>query len=217
MSDSEREAYYEALYGADGGVVSVDETVSVDEAVSVEQTDGDAGFAGFEPGGCEGEAFGEDPLQRFAEEFGDELDAIYERVEADPRIVEARREVSDCVAEKGFDYPEREDELFERYDEELAAIVAQGTHPGDELNADDVAELSDEELQNVFNQGRTFPDEALARLGELQEEEIATAIAVEECGGGFDASRDLFAEVSAEYEQQFIDDNADRLAPYTAD
>ena len=58
----------------------------------------------------------------------------------------------------------------------------------------------------------TIPDEAKAKLAEIQAEEIALAKAVSDCGGNGEDQGKLYAEVSAEYEQEFIDTHADRLA-----
>ncbi len=207
MSESEREAYYEALYGGEDSFPTFDDSLS-DEEIEAQLEDFD-----FQPSGCEGEAYSEDDSNRFYQDFSDELEEMWERMEADPRIAEAEQKVADCVGEKGFDYTNMED-LYERWEPEMSAIEEDIGYPGGDLTEEDFAQMSEEELDAIFNQPRTIPDDVKARLGELQQEEIAMAVAVDECGGGFENQADLFNEVRVEYEQQFVDDNADRLADY---
>ena len=56
--------------------------------------------------------------------------------------------------------------------------------------------------------------EGLVRLGELQQEELALARAVVECGGGPDATRDAIGPVFAEYERQFLVEYGAELKQY---
>lgn len=206
LSPEEQAAYQEALYG-DMSAFEVDPTLSEEEqAKAMEDVQ-------FEPGGCEGEAMNgsEDLSQKVYEEFGDEMDAMYERMQSDPRIVEAERKVKDCVADKGLEYPGQE-EVYTMFEDRLTEIDAQVTYPGAELTEEDVAKMSEEELQALGSQPPTIPDEAKAKLAEVQAEEIALAKAVNECGGGAEDQSKLYAEVSAEYEQEFVDAHADRLA-----
>lgn len=207
MSESESEAYYEALYGGEDSFPSFDESLS-EEEIEAQLEDFD-----FEPSGCQGEAYAEDSTNRFYQDFSDELDDMWERMQADPRIAEAEREIADCVAEKGFEYSNMED-LYERWEPELSSIDEDIGYPGGDLTEEDFAQMSESELDAIFNQPRIIPDDVKTRIGELQEEEISLAVAVDECGGGFAEQGDLFNEVRVEYEQQFVDDNADRLAEY---
>ena len=206
MSESEREAYYEALWGEES-------FVEFDESLSEEEMEEQMEDFDYEPTGCEGEAYAEQDSNKFFEEFSDELDEMWERMEADPRIAEAEQKIADCVAEKGFEYTSMED-LYERWEPELSAIDEQIGYPGGDLTEEDFAQMSEEELDAIFNQPRTIPDDVKARIGELQQEEISLAVAVDECGGSFEDQSELFNEVRFEYEQQFVDDNADRLAEF---
>lgn len=211
MSFSEQDAYYAALYG-DQDFPEFDDTLSDEEMnAQIEELD-------FQPSGCEAEAYNndEDSSFRFYEEFGQELDSVYERAQNDPRIVEAEQETSDCVADKGYTYTSEED-LYQQFDEQMAAIESTTSFPGDELTDEDFSTMSPEELDEIFNQPRVLSEEALATLGEIQAEEVAMAVAVNECGGGFANQGTLFQEIMAEYEQEFLDQNADRLADFKAE
>lgn len=211
MSFSEQDAYYAALYGNDD-FPEFDETMS-DEEIDAELEDFD-----FRPSGCEGQAYNESdhPSFKFYEEFGDELEGMYERAQNDPRVVEAEQEIASCVADKGYEYT-NEQEVYQRFDTELTSIENTLTFPGDELTEEDFSTMSEEELNAIFNQPRELSDEALETLAEIQAEEVSLAVAVNECGGGFANQGNLVQEVMAELEQEFLDQNADRVAEFKAE
>ena len=209
LTTEEQDAYYAALYGDPDDFPAFDETLS-DEELEAQFEDFE-----YEPQGCEGEAWTEsgDPYQGFYTEFGDELDEMYQRIESDPRIVEAEAEVADCVADKGFTYDGMEN-LYMQFEEELSTIDEAVGYPGEDLSDDDFASMSEEEIEAIFNQPRELSDEARSQLADIQARELELAAAVNECGGGFAAQENLYAEIVAEYEQEFLDDNADRLAEF---
>jgi hypothetical protein len=194
MTAAEQEAYTTALYGP--------------------PTDD----PGAPPGGCEGEAstaLGE-AAHRFHEEFGDELDAIYQQAAADPRLSQVPDSVIDCVAAKGLEYTSDE-AVSERFNRELVAVEASMSHPAAELTDEDFATMSSEELDAVLGQPRALSDEGRALLATLQAEEVELALAVNECGGGAEARNERFRQIVLEYEQQFLDDHGDRLAELETD
>jgi len=106
------------------------------------------------------------------------------------------------------------EDLYEQFEDDLSQIDSEVGFPGEDLTEEEFEQLTDAERDALFNEGRTLTDDHKARLTELQEEEIDLAQVVSECGGGFDAQQDLFQEVVVEYEQQFLEDNADRLEGY---
>jgi hypothetical protein len=213
MDPGTQQAYYEALYGAEDDFPAYDETMSDEELAELDED-----FM-WEPSGCQGEAFAEDTNNAFFQQFSDELDEMYEAALEDTRILDAEKEVSDCVAEKGFEYGGGFDEdVYLIWEDDLNAIEEMiGGFPGDDLTEEDFASMSEDELDALFNQPREFTDEARSRLAEIQAEEIELAVTVHDCGGGFNDQIELFQEVVADYEQRFIDDNADRLAEFKAD
>ncbi|MCP3989627.1 MAG: hypothetical protein GY724_11170 [Actinomycetia bacterium] len=206
MSEAEQEAYYEALYG-DQDAFTFDETLS-EEEIEEQMED----FT-FEPGGCEGEGYTGDNMNRFYMDFSEDLDAMYERMQADPRIVEAEKEISDCVSDRGLEFSDMEG-LYEQFESELSAIDQELGYPGEDLTEEDFSKLDESELEAIFSAPRELTPEMKGRLADLQEEEITLAVVVFDCGGGFAQQGDLFNEIRVEYEQEFLEDNADRLADY---
>ncbi len=212
MSESEMEAYYEALYGSDDAFPQFDETLSQEEI--------DAQLEDFtwEPQGCEGEAYAsEDSPERFYIEFSDEIDDMFERMQSDPRIAEAEAKVASCVGDKGFTYTTMED-VYQTFETRLQDISAmEGVFDFPDVSEEEMEAMTDAEFDELFNQGPPpLSDQDRAILAEIQADEIAMAIAVDECGGGWEAQNDLFEEIRVEYEQEFIDANADRLSEFKA-
>jgi hypothetical protein len=79
MSEAERAAYEQALYGTPG--------------------------PNGEPGGCEGEAMlATDRAARLIEELDDELDDLEARIGADARLVDAEQAWVDCMADAGYPF-----------------------------------------------------------------------------------------------------------------
>lgn len=68
--------------------------------------------------------------------------------------------------------------------------------------------MSDEEREALFNQRPEFDEELLA---EVQEYELALAAADISCPGTSFRPSDTYFEVLGEYEQAFIDENADQI------
>jgi hypothetical protein len=219
MSEGERLAWDEALYGsqeeqAEGMVTEVDPETG-DEMQIVN------GFGT----GCDGEArtavYG-DPAasQALWEDLQPAMDAMYEQVQADPRIVEADEAWAACMADAGYEYESRQvmhETIWEEFQPRLDEIV--GPNGGyvdpfegwteDEINAF-FEEKTQEEIDAFFesadNQRRTDIDqEALAAL---QQEEIDMAVADFECAEGYN---ELFQEVMTDYESDFIADHRDTL------
>jgi hypothetical protein len=210
LGPSEQEAYWAALYGGPDAFPAFDESMS-EEEIEAQMED----FQ-FEPQGCEGEAYSsEDTSFGFYQEFQDELQEMSDRMEADPRVVERNSEIRSCVTDKGLEY-ESMDKVYQHYYEEmekLSSSIDQGDYP--DLSEEEVAQMSEAELQELFAPPE-LSDEAKATLGELQAEEIELAMAVNECGGGFEAEYELLADIRAEYEQEFLETYAEELEQYRA-
>jgi hypothetical protein len=207
LSESEQDAYQVALYGDLGQQGVVDQTMDDEEAEAQREE------IALEPAGCQGEAFADSASFDFYRDFGDELEELYQRVESDPRIIEAMQDVSECVAGQGLEFTSMDD-VRARFDEHLEAIDAAVVHPGQDLTEDEYNSMTDEELQEVFGQPRVIPEEQLAELADLQASEIELAVAVDECGGGFDDQDALYDEIAAEYEQEFLTEHQEELAGY---
>jgi hypothetical protein len=186
MSVPERQAYYQALYGE---MVTVDENGDLAKraltpgAAPAPDTESCSARAGSEVYGDteapandgQTDAFG--PLQQ-------ELSALYERVENDQRVVDARTAWSDCMADAG--------------------------HPGFADIYDPSVEVSDRATA-LMGDSMDLAAADPAALEELRAHEIAVATADLACRADYDATRQ---DVQAELEQSFIDDNRAELEQY---
>lgn len=212
LSEAETEAYNEALYGTDTGP-------EIDESMSEEEID--EAFreweANNEPTGCmniaQEEMFGG---QDFFLEFGNELEGMWERVESDPRIVEANAQIAECVADKGLSFTSLQDaneDIWERVEpmqEELFGAMEEITISDEEAEA-----MSPEELEAMYAPDE-LSDDAKAQLAEIQAEEIELAVAVQDCGGGYSQQQELYQEILFDIETRFVEENEDRLEEFKA-
>ncbi len=215
MSESEMTAYYEALYGSEEENAA-QQTTEIDPETGEEMIFQE-GFGA----GCYGESYeaeygGQDDLYT---ELGPELDAMYERIQADPRILALDVEWSECMAGKGYEYESQQtmyEAVYEDFQARLDAIV--GPNGGyvdpfegwteDEINAF-FEEKSQEEIDAFFEESQNqAPEYDQAALEALQQEEIELAVAAAECQGDWE---EVYMEVSAEYESEFIAANQAKL------
>lgn len=209
LSDSEREAYYEVLYGE-----------------SLELEDGGPGDG---PGvvddlfgsGCTGQAF-EEVYGAWAQVFTElapKFEELQQRVQADPRFKEANEQWASCMAGRGFPYESRE-AMSEQVNEEFSRRLEEITggprdfDPFSEMSEEEIeefmAERSEDEIADFFDLAQ---QEALASIDQdaleaLQQEEIDIAVASFECGSETDVSID---EIFRDYEGDFVRENRDVL------
>lgn len=198
LPESGRAAFYEALHG---------------EQPEYDPTSEDGGEEAmvWEPSGCEGEAyeatgngFGAGLTDEDQQDFQELMTDLYERVEADPRIASANEEWAACMGEAGYAFSKQED-VWEAMDERMQPLFESQNPFGDRTD-EEIAALSEEEMQELFDAPPAFDPVLLA---EAQEFEIAVAVA------DFDCQRPLMAarlEVQVELEQQVVDANGDLLA-----
>lgn len=182
MDEAEREAYQEALHG--------------------EQPD-EEGSGEWEPGGCQQEAqeaAGGTATQLQAE-LGDELQQMYERVQADPRITEAEEGWAACMRDAGWEFSERF-EVHQHLSEQMNEL-RQGAY-------DDMPDFDPSEEPSEEPPEPPEPDpDALAELQaeELELAEIDWECTVEHLGEDYRVMQD----VQAEYERDFIEEHRDVL------
>ena len=170
------------------------------------------------PSGCQEKAY-ENPgsgdqaqYQEFDEEFGDVMNDMYERIEASPEVVAYRSEVQACVEAKGFEYLSANDgSQYEYFQEKMDDV---GVSFVDPLEGVDTEGWTDEQFQQAYENAETstLPADMLAALGQLQAEEIETAVVHFECGATWQSESKIYDEVRIELEKQFLEDNADALA-----
>lgn len=212
MSDSERDAYYEALYGPpDQGEPQIDPETG-EEYYEWE------GFGE----GCYGQAqeqiYG--AQQEMWEELGPLMEDMWERIQADPRVAAANEDWSACMADRGFEYESPEfmyETIFEDLQRRFDEIVGPNggfADPFEGWSEDEIEaffeEKSEEEIEQFFREAeqearQDVDQEAVAAL---QQEERDLALANFECEAGM---RDVMEEVQAEYEANFIRENRDAL------
>jgi len=204
LSEGERDAYYEALQGTfpEFGPEGPDEDFV------------------FEPQGCQSEAFRngterDSNVQRFNQAFGDDVSALYERVEADSRMVAFQTEVSACVAEAGMEWTNRSD-VYNRFQPRLDELRPDASSQQAIFEAAglDPETMSERELDDFVADMKRLTPEKLSILAELQAEEIALAKRVDACGGGQLQEQVIRNQIQVEYEQKFLDQNADALAEF---
>lgn len=206
LSKAEQNAFYEALYGKEP---DIPEGASQDESEEL--------FQDFVPTGCQAEAYGDDgffggPSQGFYEEFGQALEDLNERVEADSRVTAHREEVSACLAKDGLEFTTMEN-LHQDFKQQMGSI---GGVPGDPFEGTglDPEQMTDEEIDQFFQNLRSLSPEDKTKLAEIQADEIELAKAVIGCGGGPLNDQVVLGDIRVEYEQEFLDANADRLGEF---
>ena len=209
MSDSERDAYYEALWG------------DQEEFEPTYDEEGNEVYENFGFGsGCDGQAYekiygGQDDLYM---EFGPELEELYSKTESDPRIVELQAEWASCMGDAGYAFDDQEDMynwLFEDFQMRVDEVLGQ-------VYFDPFVGWTDEEINNFFETKTEEEIEAFFQEGEQQDraevdEEALAVLNAEEIEialVNFDCSQDfqeIWQEVSEEYEAEFVRQNRTRL------
>jgi hypothetical protein len=219
MSESESQAWYEALYGteeeqAEDMVTEVDPETGEEYQVSY-------GFGA----GCSGEAYeAEHGDQQAGEELwmelNPEMEAMYERVQADPRIVELDAEWSACMAEAGYEYEsmsQMQETIYEDLQARFDAIVGPNggyADPFEGWTQEEIdaffEEKTQEEIDAYFAEAEesSRADVDMEALAALQQEEIDMAVADFECRGDY---YEVYQEVSEDYEAEFVEQNREIL------
>ena len=209
LSESEREAYHEVLYGED----PFGDTGGSGEVEAIGDLWGS---------GCNGKAY-EDvygAMTAVFTELGPQLEELNQRVEADPRFREAEQKWAACMADRGFPYDSQEamfeqvNEEFSRRLEEIVGMENAFFDPFSGMSEEEIQQLgeerSEEEIADFFDQAR---QEAMAGIDQdaleaLQQEERDIAVASFECG---EELNDTVMEVFREYEGDFVKENRDVL------
>lgn len=219
MSETEREAWYAALYGTEEEQMEGSHT-EVDPDTGEEYTVMEGNGAG-----CQGEAYDaeygdQNQSQELWEELSPAMEAMYEQVQADPRIIELDQEWSACMANAGFEYEsstKMQETVYQDFQTRFDEIV--GPNGG---YADPFAGWTQEEIDAFFEEKtqeeidaffaeseQTARDDVdMEALSALQQEEIDLAVADFECRGDY---YEVYQEVSQEYEADFIAANREIL------
>lgn len=215
MDELERDEYYRLLWGGEPPIISETPQEEID-AMTPEEMDAfyNEAYMNWEPDSCFNDAYAnaynEGSYEAFYEEFSEDLDAVYMNIESDPRILAAQAEWSGCMADKGHSYDSQEDMYAYFYGDEFGegefskAVNELIVYP----EWDEEREYTEEEMDDP-----TFwmPEFDLEELQPYIDEEIAVATANYECS---EDMFDLWEEVYNDLQQEFLDENMDRLLAY---
>lgn len=207
LSEAALEEYNRALFGdavevsGNGGAVSI--APGEDGAPTDLQDQGCHGKASAEVYGDEGLMGGFD-MSEFEGLFED-LEALRQRVESDPRMVEATEAWAACMAEAGYSEFDTTGQPEETVMDRMSELY------GWEDEAPTDAPDSEDE-PSVSVGGDTEADIDEAALAELQEYEIAVATA------DYDCEQQEYAEVQKDvawgFEEEFVDQHEAELERY---
>lgn len=199
LTDEEREAYTEALWGrppAEGAANS-----------EAEEADSDI------PEGCWRESLNKDPLLVVVSELGDELQDQLERMIADPEYKALDKKLSKCISKSGRsveNYLDYRKELLGRVRAIQSDVYRPGTTPEEEtdIGEPEATEVAEDALPVEIDEPTSEPElteNQKAELGEIQTEEVEIAVATFDCLE--DGLRVEHRELEDRYLQEFVDDN----------
>lgn len=188
--------------------LSEGELAAYQVALDGEELDDSQDFSGFpEFGGCRGDAFEEmfSFITVFTE-FESEFSELEELSESDPRVLEANKDWSSCMADKGYqavDFEDIEKQFRGRFD----AIVNQpDAYVEDDFEAPEGDDGDDGEI--VFFGRPELKPEFQSQVDALGVEEVEAATAAWDCGEDL---RETQRIVDVELERRFIDENGARI------
>ena len=226
LSDSERTAYYEALYGFDpqfeeSGFASSDVagTVPNEDEPSLERE---------ETLGCRDEANEEVYAFEATTTLLQQLDieSLQAQVEADPRGAEIFMDWSDCMAQNGYNYETPEalyETVFQEFSDRLTEIVgSQGgfVDPFEGMSEEEVSEFfnskSEAEIEDFFAQQEQQAQQNVDQeaLTALQDEERGLAVSNAECS---ESMNEQLQDIYLEYEAIFVAENRAALEAFRAE
>lgn len=225
LGQNEQQAYYEALYGGDDQYPTPvweeegrEPTQEEMEAFDQEWQDN------YVPSGCEPVASEEiynngegeqAQYEEFDAEFGEVLREMEQRMDSHPDVIAFRDDIRVCVEERGLEFLTEEDAYF-HFEQELNTAGLGWESEGDPFEGIDTSEFTDEDFERIWmeSQSQLLSPEKLEALAEVQTNEIGTAVALQECGGGWENEQAALQSVRIELEEEFLATNADRLAEF---
>ncbi|HQF94899.1 MAG TPA: hypothetical protein PLS46_12105 [Microthrixaceae bacterium] len=209
MSDSERAAYEQALYGA-----SISSDMGDDGSGDGSEVDVPDG----PPEGCQSKAYGSDAEPSEAAQKMDELyNDLSKRITADRRTKAATKEYRSCMADAGYPSVKTVDDVYEvmnKKAEELYAALSGDIGNSDVSASDDGSDEGGDDTSSAVTtvsgsgDGSTSTGIDPDKLAAVQKYERKLAVAELPCRAEYQAA---YEKVSAEYEQEFIDDNKSTL------
>lgn len=212
LSESDRTAYQAALNGPS------DLYTWDDDLTDQENRDAMEAARVRDPAaiGCEPQAWSEmitpaDTYTVVYEALGPQLADMYQRVEADPRIIELNQTVSQCMAEHGFEFTTM-DEVYNSIQERVNPMFEAMSDPTAGVSEAELQSLDDVAREELLTAVSVLPEETRAELAVVQADEIMIATALLDCGDGdLWGNGSLYDEVRIDLEKKFVDEFQDEL------
>jgi hypothetical protein len=234
MSDSEREAYEYALFGEQPDMELDWEGAETEEEMLALEEEAERLWREREWKGCmelgwEETTGGDAVWMSFEEEFGNMWEDVWERTQADPRVVKLDQDWAACMSETGYEFRDQDD-MYMTLHEEFEQLV---TWPGDEGGSSTVTTVPAPEVEPVEQEdgtvifvdpeGNEYTEDQMnefwqpqydeAALRTFMEKEIAIAVAEYSCSEGYWEAVD---EVRKDYEAQWVGENLAALEAWKA-
>ncbi len=219
LSDIEREQYYEDLYGTYDEPAIDPETGEYTE----EEFRFDAGNGCYNQASAEIYGIPDEGSERDFSDIWEEFERLEQQISADPRMIEANEQWASCMSDKGFTYQtpsEPQEHFYMEAERFWMAMEQHYTDPfegwtEDEINLwfENTPMEEQEDFFAQFHQEPQFDEATTAEIRAINEEEVKTAVAAYECSEDLKV---IQADVRAEYESAFIQENLDMLNDYKA-
>lgn len=225
LGENEQQAYFEALYGGNDQYPTPAWEEEGREPTQEEMEAFDQEWQeNYTPSGCEPVASdaiynngdgAQAQYEEFDAEFGEVLREMEERMESHPDVIAFRDDIRVCVEERGLEFL-TDQESYQHFEQELNTAGLGWEDEQDPLEGIDTTDFTDEDYERAWieSQKQLLSPEKLVALGEVQANEIATAVALQECGGGWQNEQAGLQSVRIELEEEFLATNADRLAEF---
>jgi hypothetical protein len=135
------------------------------------------------------------------------LRELEERIESDPKMVEANKKWSTCMADAGYEFRDRDEAVSELREEfgELTGLKVSGDDGGFTISVQ--AQASSRPDGKAFDPLANVDKE---KLSQLQEKEKSIALAALECSEKHVAKTEQ--QVRERFEAEFLDDHPDLKA-----
>lgn len=224
LSEEERVRTYgfgiTTWYGRDDESHELDEWVYPNQEMveALSDSDQQAWFEAREGCFCRVHGWSAEIEEMWNLELADALDATWEQIQADPRLVEADREWAACMTEAGYEFADRDamDEFIwanheagGSFDYRLQQIVGEPFQGWTQEEIDAFfEEATEEEIDAYFAETQVLDQAGQAALEALQQEEIDLALADFGCRGDY---FEIGEAVSREYETEFIAEHREVL------
>lgn len=210
LSEGEQTAYYRVLYGDDVESEANSE-VDFDDPAAVEAYE--EAYENRANKGCYDTAWDQTNEASAVDAVFSALDDSFEDIEArvliDPRLSDGLTSWTACMAESGYDFASP-DEMWDAAQERSEEIWGSFSSPFEAYTEEDLEGLSDEQFEELYPE----PELDQELIDEIQEWEIAVALADFDCGGPelTEIAQEIWTEEVAQVIESKRDEIADAIA-----